>query len=116
MGQGDERIVDQQAIEFSRAVFSQMEIDGEVICCEEPKDNAPAFFRREKVGNGYGPKLEFIIDPVDGTTATTKGGKDVISSSVCTPKGCLHVLLDDRYYFKNATGSESKRKTRWICL
>ena len=91
MGQSDERIVDQQANEFSRAVFCQMEIDGEVICCEGPKDNAPVFFRREKVGNGYGPKLEFIIDPFDGTTATIKGDRDVISSSVCAPKGCLQV-------------------------
>jgi fructose-1,6-bisphosphatase/sedoheptulose 1,7-bisphosphatase-like protein len=31
-------------------MLNQTEIDGEVIVCEGPKDNAPAFSRREKVG------------------------------------------------------------------
>jgi fructose-1,6-bisphosphatase II len=110
MGQGDERMVDQRAIEFSRAVLRQMEIDGVVISCEGPKDRAPAFFKREKVGTGRGPKVEFIIDPVDGTTPTSKGGKDVISALVCAPEGCLQVLPDDGYYFKVAAGPESKGK------
>jgi fructose-1,6-bisphosphatase II len=43
IGKGDSNIVDQTALDFSRAVLSQTEIDGEVICCEGPKDNAPAF-------------------------------------------------------------------------
>lgn len=110
MGQGNERIIDQKAVEFSRAVLNQTEVDGEVIVCEGPKDNAPAFYRREKVGTGLGPKVDFIIDPVDGTTATAKGRKDAISALACAPKGCLQVLPDDGYYFKVASGPESKGK------
>ena len=108
IGQGDSNLVDQTAVDFSRAVLSQMEIDGEVISCEGPKDNAPAFFKREKVGTGSGPRLDLVIDPVDGTTATSKGGKDVIAALACAPKGCLQVLPDDGYYFKIATGPEAK--------
>jgi fructose-1,6-bisphosphatase II len=110
IGQGDSKIVDQTAVDFSRAVFSQMEICGEIIACEGPKDNAPAFLTREKVGMGIGPELDFVVDPVDGTTATSKGGKDVISALACGPKGCLQVLPDDGYYFKMATGPEAKGK------
>jgi len=108
IGQGDSNLVDQTAVDFSRAVLSQMEIDGEVISCEGPKDNAPAFFKREKVGTGSGPRLDLVIDPVDGTTATSKGGKDVIAALACAPKGCLQVLPDDGYYFKITTGPEAK--------
>ncbi len=108
MGQGNLEIVDQKAIEFSRAVMSQMEIDGEIISCEGPIDNAPAFETREKVGRGAGPKLEFIMDPVDGTTATAMGRKDAISALACTPTGCLKALPDDGYYFKVAAGPEAK--------
>lgn len=108
IGQGDSNLVDQTAVDFSRAVMSQMEVDGEVISCEGPKDNAPAFFKREKVGTGSGPTLDFVIDPVDGTTATSKGGKDVISALACAPRGCLQVLPDDGYYFKICTGPEAK--------
>ena len=103
IGQGDEDLVDAKAVEFSRAVLAQTDIEGEVIACEGPKDNAPAFMRREKVGTGKGPKVEFVVDPVDGTTAASKGRKDAISALACAPAGCFQVLPDDGYYFKVAT-------------
>jgi fructose-1,6-bisphosphatase II len=110
IGKGDPDKVDQTALDFSRAVLSQTEVDGEVICCEGPKDNAPAFSYKEKVGTGNGPKVEFIIDQVDGTTATSKGKKDAISALACAPQGCLQVLPDDGYYFKIATNGLSRGK------
>ncbi len=108
IGKGDSNIVDQTAVDFSRAVLNQTEVDGEVINCEGPKDNAPAFSKREKVGTGSGPKVEFVLDPVDGTTATSKGRKDAISALACAPADCLQVLPDDGYYFKVATDHQSK--------
>ena len=103
VGQGDCDLIDAKAVEFSRAVLAQTDVEGEVICCEGPKDHAPSFERREKVGTGGGPKVEFIVDPVDGTTAASKGRKDAISALACAPAGCLKVLPDDGYYFKIAT-------------
>jgi fructose-1,6-bisphosphatase II len=102
IGQGDPDLVDSKAVEFSRAVLAQTDVDGEVIACEGPKDNAPAFMRREQVGTGKGPKVEFVVDPVDGTTATSKGRKDAISALACAPSGCFQILPDDGYYFKVA--------------
>ncbi len=110
IGKGNPNKVDQTALDFSRAVLNQTEIDGEVICCEGPKDNAPAFSYREKVGTGNGPKVELVIDQVDGTTATSKGRKDAISALACAPADCLQVLPDDGYYFKVATDGQSKGK------
>jgi fructose-1,6-bisphosphatase II len=107
IGQGDPDLIDAKAVEFSRAVLAQTDIEGEVIACEGPKDNAPAFMRREKVGTGRGPKVEFVIDPVDGTTAASKGMKDAISALACAPAGCFQVLPDDGYYFKIATDYHS---------
>jgi fructose-1,6-bisphosphatase II len=107
IGQGDCDIVDEKAVEFSRAALAQTDVDGEVISCEGPKDNAPAFANREKVGTGRGPKVEFVVDPVDGTTAVSKGMKDAISALACAPTGCLQVLPDDGYYFKIATDYHS---------
>lgn len=107
IGQGDPDLVDAKAVEFSRAVLNQTDIEGEVIVCEGPKDNAPAFTRREKVGTKAGPKVDFVIDPVDGTTAVSKGRKDAISALACCPAGCFQVLPDDGYYFKVATDFNS---------
>lgn len=107
IGQGDPNLIDAKAVEFSRAVLAQTDVEGEVISCEGPKDNAPAFTRREKVGTGKGPKVEFVIDPVDGSTASSKGRKDAISALACAPAGCFQVLPDDGYYFKVATDYHS---------
>jgi fructose-1,6-bisphosphatase II len=103
-------LIDEKAVEFSRAVLAQTDVDGEVISCEGPKDNAPAFMRREKVGTGKGPKVQFVIDPVDGSTAASKGSKDAISALVCAPTSCFQVLPDDGYYFKVATDHHSVGK------
>jgi fructose-1,6-bisphosphatase II len=107
IGQGNPDLVDAKAVEFSRAVLAQTDIEGEVISCEGPKDSAPAFLRKEKVGTCKGPKVEFVIDPVDGTTAASKGRKDAISALACAPAGCFQVLPDDGYYFKVASDSHS---------
>ena len=110
VGQGNCDLIDAKAVEFSRAVLAQTDLSGEVICCEGPKDHAPAFTTREKVGTGRGPKVEFIVDPVDGTTAASKGRKDAISALACAPSGCFQVLPDDGYYLKIATDSNSMGK------
>jgi fructose-1,6-bisphosphatase II len=110
IGQGNPNLIDGKAVEFSRAVLAQTDIEGEVISCEGPKDNAPAFMRREKVGTGKGPKVEFVVDPVDGSTASSKGRKDAISALACAPAGCFQVLPDDGYYFKVATDHHSVGK------
>jgi fructose-1,6-bisphosphatase II len=107
VGQGDCNLIDEKAVEFSRAVLAQTDLEGEVICCEGPKDHAPAFTTRERVGTGRGPKVEFIVDPVDGTTAASKGRKDAISALACAPAGCFQVLPDDGYYLKVATDCHS---------
>jgi fructose-1,6-bisphosphatase II len=107
VGQGNCDLIDAKAVEFSRAVLAQTDLDGEVIVCEGPKDNAPAFAKKEKVGTGRGPRVEFVIDPVDGTTAASKGRKDAMSALACAPAGCFQVLPDDGYYFKVATDHHS---------
>jgi len=107
VGQGNCDLIDQKAVDYSRAALAQTDIEGEVINCEGPKDNAPAFALREKVGTGRGPKVEFVVDPVDGTTAASKGRKDAISALACAPTECLQVLPDDGYYFKVATDCNS---------
>jgi len=110
IGQGNCDLVDAKAVEFSRAVLAQTDLAGKVICCEGPKDHAPAFITRERVGTGRGPCVEFVVDPVDGTTAASKGRKDAISALACAPAGCFQVLPDDGYYLKVATDCNSVGK------
>jgi len=98
-------------LDFSRAVLDQTEVDGEVISFKEPKDNVPAFSDKGKVGTGNGPKVEFVIDQVDGPTATSKGKKDAISALACATGGLPAGFPDDGYYFKIATNNLCKAKS-----
>ena len=41
VGQGNCDLIDAKAVEFSRAALAQTDLEGEVICCEGPKDHAP---------------------------------------------------------------------------
>jgi fructose-1,6-bisphosphatase II len=87
IGKGDPDKVDQTALDFSSAVLNQTEVDGEVICCEGPKDNAPAFSYMRKSRHRKRSQSGIRIDQVDGTTATSKGKKDAISAlCLCTSR------------------------------
>ncbi|RLI20691.1 hypothetical protein DRO45_03385 [Candidatus Bathyarchaeota archaeon] len=57
IGQGDSNLIDAKAVEFSRAVLAQTDVDGEVISCEGPKDNAPAFMRGKRLEQEEAPRL-----------------------------------------------------------
>ena len=57
IGQGNPKLVDAKAVEFSRATLAQTDVDGEVIACEGPKDNAPLLFAEKRSELEKGQKL-----------------------------------------------------------
>jgi len=99
IGQGNCDLIDDQAVEFSRAVLHQTDVDGEVICCEGPKEQRPKLAYAKKSAPEKDPS-RVCYRPVDGTTAASKGRKDAISALACAPAGCFQVLPDDGYYYK----------------
>jgi len=78
---------------------------------KDPKTTRPHSREEKKLEQEkVGPRVEFVIDPVDGSTATSKGRKDAIAALACAPAGCFQVLPDDGYYFKVATDYHSVGK------
>ena len=73
MGRGDKEAADQAAVDAMRFMMDTVTMDGVVVIGEGEKDEAPMLYRGEKLGNGEPPLVDIAVDPVDGTTLTSKG-------------------------------------------
>ena len=78
IGRGDEKIADQAAVDAMRTSLNSMTIEGTVVIGEGERDEAPMLYIGEKVGQG-GPKVDIALDPLEGTTITSKGGENAMA-------------------------------------
>ena len=92
MGRGDKEAADQAAVDGMRAHLATLDIDGVVIIGEGEKDSAPMLYNGERVGTGRGMQVEVAVDPVDGTTLTSKGEPGALSVIAVTEGTRAHVL------------------------
>jgi fructose-1,6-bisphosphatase II len=108
MGRGEKEKADQAAVDGMRAHLSTLDIDGIVIIGEGEKDEAPMLFNGERVGSGQGMKVEVAVDPVDGTTLTSKGEPGALSViAVSEGVGLMYAPGELVYMDKLAVGPEA---------
>jgi fructose-1,6-bisphosphatase II len=108
MGRGDKEAVDQAAVDGMRAHLATLDIDGMVVIGEGEKDHAPMLYNGERIGSGRGMKVEVAVDPVDGTTLTSKGEPGAISViAVAEGQGMMYAPGRLAYMDKIAVGPEA---------
>src|SRR5262250_3896557 len=78
MGRGDEKSADQAAVDAMRRALNGLAIAGTVVIGEGEMDEAPMLYIGEKVGAG-GPPMDIAVDPLEGTTLTSKGGPSALA-------------------------------------
>ena len=85
------------------------EVDAEVVIGEGEMDEAPMLYIGEKIGEGKlnADKVDIAVDPVDGTTAVSKGMNNAIAVIAMAPRGCL-LFAPDVYMDKIACGPKAK--------
>ena len=104
MGRGDEKAADQAAVNAMRKFLNNLAIEGKVIIGEGERDKAPMLYIGEQVGKG-GPKVDIALDPLEGTTITSKGGENALSVLAMSEEGgFLHA--PDIYMKKIAYGKK----------
>ncbi len=103
MGRGDERAVDQVAVDEMRRVLNSIDIDGTVVIGEGERDEAPMLYIGEKVGTGKGPEVSIALDPLEGTTITAKGLPNAMAVLALGVAGSL-LHAPDVYMDKIAVG------------
>jgi fructose-1,6-bisphosphatase II len=108
MGRGNKEAADQAAVDGMRAHLATLDIKGIVIIGEGEKDNAPMLYNGEIVGTGRGMEVEVAVDPVDGTTLTSKGEPGAISViAVAEGRGLMYAPGKLVYMDKITVGPEA---------
>jgi fructose-1,6-bisphosphatase II len=106
MGRGDKESVDQAAVDAMRLLMDTVSIDGVVVIGEGEKDAAPMLYNGEELGSG-GPPVDIAVDPVDGTTLTSKGQNGALSVVAVSERGSMFDPGPCVYMNKIAAGEEA---------
>src|SRR5688500_18255144 len=106
MGRGDKEAADQAAVDAMRVMLDTVNMDGIVVIGEGEKDNAPMLYNGEQIGNGQPPQVDIAVDPIDGTTLTSKGMNGALSVVAMTERGTMFDPCRSVYMEKIATGLE----------
>jgi fructose-1,6-bisphosphatase II len=106
MGRGDKEAADGAAVDAMRLMLDTVNMDGVVIIGEGEKDNAPMLYNGERIGNGQPPEMDIAVDPIDGTTLTSKGMGGALAVVAAAEKGTMFDPGPCVYMEKIAVGEE----------
>lgn len=107
MGRGDKEGADQAAVDAMRLMISTVHMDGVVVIGEGEKDEAPMLYNGERVGTGEAPMVDVAVDPIDGTTLTSKGQPGALAVIAVAESGAMFDPGPSVYMEKIATGPEA---------
>jgi fructose-1,6-bisphosphatase II len=107
IGRGDKEGADQAAVDAMRKMIDSVDMDGIVVIGEGEKDHAPMLYNGEKVGTGDGPLVDVAVDPIDGTTLTSKGMNNALSVIAVAERGSMFDPGAAVYMDKIAVGPEA---------
>ncbi|MFA9559882.1 class II fructose-bisphosphatase [Evansella sp. AB-rgal1] len=106
MGLGNKDAADKAATEAMRDVFDTVPMKGTVVIGEGEMDEAPMLYIGEKLGNGYGPRVDVAVDPLEGTNIVANGEWNALAVIAIADNGNL-LHAPDMYMEKIAVGPES---------
>ncbi|PYZ96108.1 fructose-bisphosphatase class II [Alteribacter lacisalsi] len=109
MGKGEKEAADQAATEAMRDVFDTVPMKGTVVIGEGEMDEAPMLYIGERLGNGYGPRVDVAVDPLEGTNIVASGEWNALAVIAIADKGNL-LHAPDMYMDKIAVGPEAVGK------
>jgi len=109
IGRGKKDEADGDATQSMRDVFNTVPMKGTVVIGEGEMDEAPMLYIGEKLGTGYGPRVDVAVDPLEGTDIVASGTwSAMVVLAVADHGNLLHA--PDMYMEKIAVGSEAAGK------
>ena len=109
MGRGKKNEADDAATTAMRDVFDTVPMKGTVVIGEGEMDEAPMLYIGEKLGTGYGPRVDVAVDPLEGTNIVASGGWNALAVLAIADHGNL-LHAPDMYMDKIAVGPEAVGK------
>src|SRR5919202_2409215 len=107
-GRGDKNAADAAAVQAMRHTLANVDMDGVVVIGEGEKDEAPMLYIGEEIGNGMPPRVDIAVDPIDGTTLTSKGLPNAVSVVALAERGTMYYPPGIVYMEKLAVGPQGK--------
>jgi len=104
IGKEDKIAADQGAVDKMRNEFNKIDMKATIVIGEGEMDEAPMLHIGEKVGTENGPEFDIAVDPLEGTTFTSKGLPNAFSVLAVAEKGNL-LSAPDTYMEKIIIGS-----------
>ena len=107
VGRGDKEAADGAAVDAMRLILGTVQMTGTVIIGEGEKDEAPMLYNGEVVGDGSDPRVDIAVDPIDGTTLTSKGRGGAVAVIAVSAEGTMFDPGPCVYMEKIAVGPEA---------
>jgi fructose-1,6-bisphosphatase II len=107
VGRGDKNAADGAAVNAMRKLIGTVSMKGVVVIGEGEKDDAPMLYNGEQVGDGTGPDCDVAVDPIDGTSLTSKGQPSAVSVMAVAERGTMYDPSAVFYMDKLVTGPEA---------
>lgn len=108
VGRGDKEAADGAAVDAMRLILGTVQMTGTVIIGEGEKDEAPMLYNGEVVGDGSEPRVDIAVDPIDGTTLTSKGRGGAVAVIAVSEQGTMFDPGPCVYMEKIAVGPEAR--------
>jgi fructose-1,6-bisphosphatase II len=108
MGRGDKEGADGAAVDAMRLVLGTVSMDGIVVIGEGEKDEAPMLYNGERIGDGTPPEVDIAVDPIDGTTLTSKGRGNALAVIALSERGTMFDPGPCVYMEKIAVGPQCR--------
>lgn len=90
MGLGDPDQADQVAAQAMVQALNTLDMDGRIVVGEEGKLGVHSpLDSGSRVGNGFGPAVDVVVDPVDGRRRLAQGHSDAISVVGVAPRDSM---------------------------
>ena len=103
IGRGDKIAADKGAVDKMRSELNKIDMKATIVIGEGEMDDAPMLHIGEKVGSKNGPEFDIAVDPLEGTTFTSKGLPNAFSVLAVAEKGNL-LSAPDTYMEKIIIG------------
>jgi fructose-1,6-bisphosphatase II len=107
VGRGDKESADGAAVDAMRLILGTVRMTGTVIIGEGEKDEAPMLYNGEVVGDGSPPQVDIAVDPIDGTTLTSKGRGGAVAVIAVSEQGTMFDPGPCVYMEKIAVGPDA---------
>tara|TARA_B110000971_G_scaffold76476_1_gene78531 strand:- start:482 stop:1423 length:942 start_codon:yes stop_codon:yes gene_type:complete len=104
IGKENKIAADQGAVDMMRNELNKIDMKGTIVIGEGEMDEAPMLHIGERVGTNNGPEFDIAVDPLEGTTFTSKGLPNAFSVLAVSEKGNL-LSAPDTYMEKIIIGS-----------